>query len=168
MAGRARDVTSFWRGESELDPDSNVQYGEGGAGTFSDGKLYTGIKDREHRIRWLLGELVAQGAPEDILVKASPHIGTDRLIKVVRNIREEIISLGGEVRFEMPKSPDILVENGQGAVTDHPHGGEEFSADRDPRDRPQRARHLRDAPRQASPWRRSRSRSASASSTPRR
>jgi uncharacterized FAD-dependent dehydrogenase len=97
---RARDVTSFWRGTADLLPDSNVQFGEGGAGTFSDGKLYTQIKDREHRIPWLLDEMVRAGAPEDILIKARPHIGTDRLIKVVRHIREEIISLGGEVRFE--------------------------------------------------------------------
>ncbi len=97
---RARDVTGFWRGTAELIPDSNVQFGEGGAGTFSDGKLYTQIKDREDRIPWLLEEMVRAGAPEDILVKARPHIGTDRLIKVVRHVREEIISLGGEVRFE--------------------------------------------------------------------
>lgn len=97
---RARDVTGFWRRGLEFQPESNVQFGEGGAGTFSDGKLYTQIKDREHRIPWLLRELVAAGAPEDILVKARPHIGTDRLIKVVRSLREEIISLGGEVRFE--------------------------------------------------------------------
>jgi uncharacterized protein len=97
---RARDVTGFWRGTAEFQADSNVQYGEGGAGTFSDGKLYTQIKDRSHRIPWILQEMVRAGAPEDILVKARPHIGTDRLIKVVRHIREEIISLGGEVRFE--------------------------------------------------------------------
>lgn len=97
---RARDVTAFWRGGGEFLPDSNVQFGEGGAGTFSDGKLYTQIKDREHRIPWLLKEMVTAGAPEDILIKARPHIGTDRLIKVVRHVREEIISLGGEVRFE--------------------------------------------------------------------
>lgn len=97
---RARDVTGFWRRGLPFQADSNVQFGEGGAGTFSDGKLYTQIKDRENRIPWLLRELVNAGAPEDILVKARPHIGTDRLIKVVRAIREEILSLGGEVRFE--------------------------------------------------------------------
>jgi len=96
---RARDVTGFWRRGWAFDPESNVQFGEGGAGTFSDGKLYTQIRDREHRIPWLLKEMVAAGAPEDILIKARPHIGTDRLIKVVRHIREEIIALGGEVRF---------------------------------------------------------------------
>jgi len=97
---RARDVTGFWRRGLEFNPESNVQFGEGGAGTFSDGKLYTQIRDREHRIPWILRELVRAGAPEDILIKARPHIGTDRLIKVVRTIREEIESLGGEVRFE--------------------------------------------------------------------
>jgi len=96
---RARDVTGFWRRGWDFNPESNVQFGEGGAGTFSDGKLYTQIRDRDHRIPWLLKELVIAGAPEDILIKARPHIGTDRLIKVVRHIREEIISLGGEVRF---------------------------------------------------------------------
>jgi uncharacterized FAD-dependent dehydrogenase len=96
---RARDVTGFWNRNWPFDPESNVQFGEGGAGTFSDGKLYTQIKDREHRIRWILDELVAAGAPEDILVKGKPHIGTDRLIKVVRNLREQITGLGGEVKF---------------------------------------------------------------------
>jgi len=96
---RARDVTGFWRRNWPFDPESNVQFGEGGAGTFSDGKLYTQIKDREHRIRWILREMVAAGAPEDILVKGKPHIGTDRLIRVVRNLREQIIANGGEVRF---------------------------------------------------------------------
>ena len=96
---RARDVTGFWRRQWPFDPNSNVQFGEGGAGTFSDGKLYTQIRDREHRIPWLLREFVRAGAPEDILFKSRPHIGTDRLIKVVRTLREEIVSLGGEVRF---------------------------------------------------------------------
>lgn len=108
---RARDVTGFWRRGWAFDPESNVQFGEGGAGTFSDGKLYTQIRDREHRIPWLLKEMVAAGAPDDILIKARPHIGTDRLIKVVRHIREEIISLGGEVRFSA-RVADIVVERG--------------------------------------------------------
>ncbi|MGK0189635.1 MAG: putative FAD-dependent dehydrogenase, partial [Verrucomicrobiales bacterium] len=97
---RARDVTGFWRRGLEFNPESNVQFGEGGAGTFSDGKLYTQTKDRQHRRPWILNELVAAGAPDDILLKARPHIGTDRLIKVVRHLREEIIALGGEVHFE--------------------------------------------------------------------
>lgn len=108
---RARDVTGFWRRGWDFNPESNVQFGEGGAGTFSDGKLYTQIRDREHRIPWLLREMVAAGAPEDILVKARPHIGTDRLIKVVRHIREEIIALGGEVRFGARVS-DVVIERG--------------------------------------------------------
>ncbi len=127
MAGpRARDVTRFWREGGEVDPDSNVQFGEGGAGTFSDGKLYTGIKDREHRIRWLLTELVAHGAPEDILVKGKPHIGTDRLITVVRRLREEITELGGEYRFET-RVTDLRIENGavRGLIT---ASGEEIAA----------------------------------------
>ncbi|HEY1050383.1 MAG TPA: hypothetical protein VGE39_11530 [Prosthecobacter sp.] len=108
---RARDVTGFWRRNWEFNPESNVQYGEGGAGTFSDGKLYTQIRDREHRIPWLLREMVAAGAPEDILLKSRPHIGTDRLIKVVRHVREEIIALGGEVRFGA-RVADVVIEEG--------------------------------------------------------
>ena len=108
---RARDVTGFWNRGWAFNPESNVQFGEGGAGTFSDGKLYTQIRDREQRIPWLLRELVKAGAPEDILIKARPHIGTDRLIKVVRAIREEIIALGGEVRFEARVS-DAVIEGG--------------------------------------------------------
>lgn len=108
---RARDVTGFWNRGWAFNPESNVQFGEGGAGTFSDGKLYTQIRDREHRIPWLLREMVRAGAPEDILIKARPHIGTDRLIKVVRHVREEIIALGGEVRFES-KVVDVVIEQG--------------------------------------------------------
>ena len=108
---RARDVTGFWRRGVEFNAESNVQFGEGGAGTFSDGKLYTQIRDREHRIPWILRELVKAGAPEDILIKSRPHIGTDRLIKVVRTMREEIIALGGEVRFET-RVKDVVIENG--------------------------------------------------------
>lgn len=108
---RARDVTGFWRRGMEFNPDSNVQFGEGGAGTFSDGKLYTQIRDREHRIPWLLREMVKAGAPEDILIKSRPHVGTDRLAKVVRTIRDEIIALGGEVRFET-RVADVVIENG--------------------------------------------------------
>jgi uncharacterized FAD-dependent dehydrogenase len=108
---RARDVTGFWRRGWEFNTESNVQFGEGGAGTFSDGKLYTQIRDREHRIPWLLREMVAAGAPEDILIKGRPHIGTDRLIKVVRHIREEIVALGGEVRFGA-RVNDLVIEDG--------------------------------------------------------
>lgn len=108
---RARDVTGFWRRGLEFDPESNVQFGEGGAGTFSDGKLYTQIKDRENRIPWLLKELVKAGAPEDILIKSRPHIGTDRLITVLRKLREEILELGGEIRFET-RVDDVRIEDG--------------------------------------------------------
>ncbi len=108
---RARDVTGFWNRGWAFNPESNVQFGEGGAGTFSDGKLYTQIRDREHRIPWLLHEMVKAGAPEDILIKAKPHIGTDRLIKVVRAIREEIMALGGEVRFGA-RVADVVIDEG--------------------------------------------------------
>ncbi len=94
---RVKDVEKFWH-EGVLNPNSNVQFGEGGAGTFSDGKLTTGIKDP--RIRKVLEEFVRAGADEDILYKQKPHIGTDVLRKVVRNIREEIIRCGGEIRFD--------------------------------------------------------------------
>lgn len=121
---RARDVTGFWRRGLEFNPESNVQFGEGGAGTFSDGKLYTQIRDREHRIPWILRELVRAGAPEDILTKARPHIGTDRLIKVVRTVREEIESLGGEVRFETMLD-ELLLRDGRVSGVRLP-GGEEI------------------------------------------
>ena len=93
---RTAQVEKFWS-TGDLDINSNVQFGEGGAGTFSDGKLTTGIKDI--RIRKVLEELVSHGAGEDILYKAKPHVGTDVLRDVVRGIREDIRALGGEVRF---------------------------------------------------------------------
>lgn len=93
---RQQKVEAFWRGGA-LDPESNVQFGEGGAGTFSDGKLNTGTKN--DRARWVLEQFVRVGAPEDILFDAKPHIGTDRLFFVVQALRERILSLGGEVRF---------------------------------------------------------------------
>ncbi len=95
---RIRDVQRFWR-EGLLNPESNALFGEGGAGTFSDGKLTTQIKDREHRRAWILRELVNAGAPPDILYHYRPHIGTDNLVKVVENLRNDIISRGGEFRF---------------------------------------------------------------------
>ncbi len=93
---RTRDVVQFLKG-GKLNPESNVQFGEGGAGTFSDGKLNTGIKDP--RCRAVLREFVLHGADDKILTDAKPHIGTDVLLSVVKNIREEIISLGGKVLF---------------------------------------------------------------------
>ncbi|MGM9595395.1 MAG: NAD(P)/FAD-dependent oxidoreductase [Oscillospiraceae bacterium] len=93
---RAQKVEHF-RSGGELDPECNVQFGEGGAGTFSDGKLNTGIKDK--RIIWMLEQFVEHGAPEHILYDAKPHIGTDILINVVQSIRKTVIANGGEVRF---------------------------------------------------------------------
>ena len=105
---RQKDVLSFWSSR-RLNPESNVQFGEGGAGTFSDGKLTTGIKDPLCRI--VIDELAFHGAPEEIRWSAKPHIGTDRLAEVVRSIREEIISLGGKIIFNC-KMTDIIVANG--------------------------------------------------------
>ena len=93
---RTKKVRTFWE-TKELDENSNVQFGEGGAGTFSDGKLTTGIKDTLCRQIFL--EFVRHGAPQEILFSATPHIGTDKLVGVVRSMREEIIRLGGEVHF---------------------------------------------------------------------
>jgi uncharacterized FAD-dependent dehydrogenase len=106
---RVRDVARFWK-MGILDPTSNVLFGEGGAGTFSDGKLVTQIKDRESRCRKVLEELAAAGAPEEILYLNKPHIGTDLLVEVVANLRQTIVRLGGEVRFES-RVADILVED---------------------------------------------------------
>lgn len=94
----------------ELDTTSNVQFGEGGAGTFSDGKLNTGVNNL--RIGWILEQFVKAGAREDILYDAKPHVGTDVLLTVVQNLRKRIISLGGEVRF-LTQVTDILSENGR-------------------------------------------------------
>ncbi len=109
VEARQRAVESFWE-KGELDPESNVQFGEGGAGAFSDGKLTTGTGDG--RIRYVLEELAAAGAPEEILTDAKPHIGTDRLPEVVKNIRERIISLGGQVLFET-RLTDIITAGGR-------------------------------------------------------
>jgi len=95
---RTKDTWDLWR-KHTLHPESNVQFGEGGAGTFSDGKLWSQIKDPRHLGRKVMQELVEAGAPPEILVEAHPHIGTFKLVKVVENLRERIIALGGEVRF---------------------------------------------------------------------
>ncbi|MBO4908320.1 MAG: FAD-dependent oxidoreductase [Lachnospiraceae bacterium] len=108
---RARDVEKFWE-TGVLDISSNVQFGEGGAGTFSDGKLSTSIKDKEGRIREVLKIFTEFGAPEEILYDHMPHLGTDVLPKIVRNIREKIIELGGEVRFETCLT-DIVCDEGK-------------------------------------------------------
>lgn len=105
---RKRDVDRFWR-TGELDLTSNVQFGEGGAGAFSDGKLNTGTKDERHG--FILEEFVRFGASEDILVDAKPHVGTDKLYVVLQNLRREILALGGEIRFSH-RAVDILTEGG--------------------------------------------------------
>ncbi|HQQ69866.1 MAG TPA: FAD-dependent oxidoreductase [Alicycliphilus sp.] len=105
---RTQDTWGLWR-KRELNPESNVQFGEGGAGTFSDGKLYSQIKDPRHLGRKVLQEFVAAGAPPEILYAAHPHIGTFRLVKMVQALRAQIIALGGEVRFEQRVS-DLLLE----------------------------------------------------------
>ncbi|HEY0491616.1 MAG TPA: NAD(P)/FAD-dependent oxidoreductase [Telluria sp.] len=105
---RTVDTFGFWR-KRELNPESNVQFGEGGAGTFSDGKLYSQIKDPKHYGRKVLTEFVKAGAPEEIMYVSKPHIGTFRLVKMVEQMRENIIALGGEYRFSS-KVVDIEVE----------------------------------------------------------
>jgi len=96
---RTKDTWGFWR-KRELNPESNVQFGEGGAGTFSDGKLYSQVRDRRHLGRKVLQEFVESGAPAEILMVSKPHIGTFKLVKMVESIRAKIIALGGEIRFE--------------------------------------------------------------------
>lgn len=107
-AARHQKVEAFFAG-GPLDPGSNVQFGEGGAGTFSDGKLNTGVNNP--RISWILEQFVAAGAREDILYDAKPHVGTDVLLTVVQNLRKRIISLGGEVRFRTQVT-GLVQENG--------------------------------------------------------
>ena len=104
---RTKDTWGLWR-RSELNPESNVQFGEGGAGTFSDGKLYSQIKDPRHLGRKVLTEFVAAGAPEEILTEAHPHIGTFRLVTMVQSMRRTIEALGGEYRFQS-KVTDLLL-----------------------------------------------------------
>jgi len=108
---RTRDTWALWR-QNTLTPESNVQFGEGGAGLFSDGKLYSQIKDPKFYGRKVMHEFVRAGAPAEILYVSKPHIGTFRLTGVVSTMREEIISLGGEVRFES-KVTDLLIDAGQ-------------------------------------------------------
>jgi uncharacterized FAD-dependent dehydrogenase len=111
---RTVDTFGFWR-KRELNPESNVQFGEGGAGTFSDGKLYSQIKDPKHYGRKVLTEFVKAGAPDEIMYISKPHIGTFRLVKMVEQMRETIIALGGEYRFSS-KVVDIDIErNGSDA-----------------------------------------------------
>ena len=97
---RSADTFAFWKGQRPFDPDSNAQFGEGGAGTFSDGKLYSQVSEDERLVRKVLEELVAAGAHPEILTRHRPHIGTFKLATVVRGLRRRIEDLGGEVRFE--------------------------------------------------------------------
>ena len=111
---RTVDTFGFWR-KRKLNTESNVQFGEGGAGTFSDGKLYSQVKDPKHYGRKVLNEFVKSGAPEEILYVSKPHIGTFRLVKMVEQMRAEILALGGEIRFQT-RVEDVLIE-GEGALS---------------------------------------------------
>jgi uncharacterized FAD-dependent dehydrogenase len=123
---RTKDTWGLWR-RSELNPESNVQFGEGGAGTFSDGKLWSQISDPRHLTRKVLTEFVKAGAPEEILYVSKPHIGTFRLVSMIEKMRADIEALGGEIRFSQ-KVSDIRIEAGavRGLVLE---GGEQLDAD---------------------------------------
>ncbi|MGI6020139.1 MAG: NAD(P)/FAD-dependent oxidoreductase [Lachnospiraceae bacterium] len=108
---RVKDVSRFWL-SGKLDTESNIQFGEGGAGTFSDGKLNTNVNDKNGRQRFVLEEFVRAGASEEILFSNTPHIGTDVLVDVVKNIRKKITELGGEFMFSS-KMTDILIRGGK-------------------------------------------------------
>ena len=112
---RTKDTWDLWR-KSKLNPESNVQFGEGGAGTFSDGKLYSQIKDPNHYGRKVLNEFVKAGAPEEILYVSHPHIGTFRLVGMVEEMRNKIIALGGEVRFQSKVDDIEIIDNQVKAV----------------------------------------------------
>ncbi|MFN7180971.1 NAD(P)/FAD-dependent oxidoreductase [Hyphomonas sp.] len=128
---RTKDTWGLWR-RSELNPESNVQYGEGGAGTFSDGKLYSQIKDPRFLGRKVLTEFVAAGAPPEILTEAHPHIGTFRLVTMVESLRAKIEALGGEYRFQH-RVTDFELERASGGAYRlrglHLHTGEFLEAD---------------------------------------
>jgi uncharacterized FAD-dependent dehydrogenase len=124
---RTKDTWGLWR-NNKLNPESNVQFGEGGAGTFSDGKLYSQIKDPQHHGRKVLEEFVKAGAPEEIMYVSKPHIGTFRLVKMVENIRATITDLGGEVRFgskverlviDDHQVRGVVMADGETIATDH-------------------------------------------------
>ncbi len=123
---RTKDTWGLWR-QGVLKPESNVQFGEGGAGTFSDGKLWSQISDPRHLTRKVLTEFVKAGAPEEILYVAKPHIGTFRLVGMVEKMRAEIESLGGEIRFQQ-RVVDVLIESGgiRGVTLEN---GEQLGAD---------------------------------------
>lgn len=129
---RTQDTWGLWR-KSVLNPESNVQFGEGGAGTFSDGKLYSQIKDPKHYGRKVLQEFVKAGAPEEILYVSHPHIGTFRLVGMVEEMRKTITELGGEIRFQskveeieiapdaqgQPQVQGVLLASGERIATNH-------------------------------------------------
>jgi len=127
---RTKDTWGLWR-RSVLNPDSNVQFGEGGAGTFSDGKLHSGIKDHHHRDRKVLTEFVKAGAPPEILSVAKPHVGTFRLVTIVESLRASIEALGGEYRFQAKvvdidvaddgtrRMRGVVLESGERVAADH-------------------------------------------------
>ncbi|MEK9804517.1 MAG: FAD-dependent oxidoreductase, partial [Curvibacter sp.] len=132
---RTQDTWGLWR-KKVLQPESNVQFGEGGAGTFSDGKLYSQIKDPRHLGRKVMQEFVDAGAPPEILVEAHPHIGTFKLVKVVEGIRAQIEALGGEIRFQQ-RVTDLLLDEtpdgepsppGRSPGDDGPLGGQRLHA----------------------------------------
>lgn len=129
---RQQDVEKFWE-TGVLNPDSNVQFGEGGAGTFSDGKLNTLVKDPGKRIHKVLEVFVEHGAPEDILYVNKPHIGTDILCNVIRNMRQEILKNGGEVHFQTKMERLVMdaAQNLSGAVLRNLKTGEEFVLETD-------------------------------------
>ena len=120
---RTKDTWGFWR-KRELKTESNVQFGEGGAGTFSDGKLWSQVKDPLFHGRKVMQEMVRGGAPDEIMYVSKPHVGTFRLVKVVEFLREEIVRLGGEFRFST-QLIDLQIEGGQirGITTEHPERG---------------------------------------------
>jgi uncharacterized protein len=131
---RTKDTWGLWR-QGVLDPESNVQFGEGGAGTFSDGKLWSQISDPRHLTRKVLTEFVKAGAPDEILFISKPHIGTFRLVGMVEKMRADIEALGGEIRFQQ-RVTDVRIESGPstGGVTRHLRGlvlasGEELRTD---------------------------------------
>ena len=113
---RTKDTWGLWR-EQRLDPESNVQFGEGGAGTFSDGKLWSQISDPRHLTRKVLNEFVKAGAPEEILYVSKPHVGTFRLVSMVIKMRADIEALGGEIRFQHHVT-DVLLAPRHGGKTD--------------------------------------------------
>src|SRR3954466_9336123 len=123
---RTKDTWGLWR-RSVLEPESNVQFGEGGAGTFSDGKLWSQIKDPRHLGRKVLTEFVKAGAPEEILTEAHPHIGTFRLVTMVESIRQTIERLGGEYRFQS-KVTDLLLGEDHKVTGVRLESGEEIAS----------------------------------------